>query len=245
LEVWNSIKVMERAGYLEFQESGFVPSMLQFLVDRTQLYDFQLKNKKFQHLIDTLLRLYPHITNQMVVISERKIAEAIKIPYENLKFLMLNLKNEKIVDYQLNSNKPKIIFLKERVDIRDLDLNLKLYEFRKKRAENQTERVIHYLESSICRSVLLLDYFDEKGTPCGKCDVCLSEKKPVVTEEERALFLNRIIEIVKREKVSPEELISRFSILKKELVSELIHHLITERILLENQGILRYNFKAS
>lgn len=43
----------------------------------------------------------------------------------------------------------------------------------KEKYENRLSRMIDFADSDErCRSVMLLDYFGEESSPCGKCDVC-------------------------------------------------------------------------
>ena len=60
---------------------------------------------------------------------------------------------------------------------------------RKRREHKRLDALLGYCEAPACRRVTLLDYFGERGEPCGNCDVCLDPSGRVDgTEDARKVL---------------------------------------------------------
>ena len=64
-----------------------------------------------------------------------------------------------------------------------MQLSEDVYYNRKKRALNRWESAKKFLNSSTCREMYLLDYFGQKSSPCGKCDICKEKQKIEVNDK--------------------------------------------------------------
>jgi ATP-dependent DNA helicase RecQ len=56
--VYNSLKILQREGYLEYTEEVDNPSRIYFTVSRDDLYKFQVANAAFDGFIKLVLRSY-------------------------------------------------------------------------------------------------------------------------------------------------------------------------------------------
>ncbi len=170
----SALKILEMDGYLEMTDELVRPALVHFIVDRDDLYKFQIANSDFDAFIKLLLRSYTGIFTEYVSIDEEILAKRAGISrdlvYKYLKFLA----SYKIIDYLPQKDTPFIVMNKERIDISRLVISNETYQVRKKIYESQVESVIDYANNtSVCRSRQLLNYFNEKNsTRCGYCDVC-------------------------------------------------------------------------
>ena len=170
----SALKILEMDGYLEMTDELVRPALVHFIVDRDDLYKFQIANSDFDAFIKLLLRSYTGIFTEYVSIDEEILAKRAGISrdlvYKYLKFLA----SYKIIDYLPQKDTPFIVMNKERIDISRLVISKENYQVRKKIYESQVESVIDYANNtSACRSRQLLNYFNEKNsTRCGYCDVC-------------------------------------------------------------------------
>jgi len=177
--VYNSLKILQREGYLEFTDEVDNPSRIYFVVSRDDLYKFQVANADFDAFIKLILRSYTGLFNGYVYIDEELLARRAGIDQDKVYNFLKHLRKSKIIDYVPRNQTPFIYFSKERIRLSRLKISKENYDFRKKDFLERVQSVIHYASgTTTCRSQLLLQYFGENDSPeCGKCDVCQSMHK--------------------------------------------------------------------
>ncbi len=177
--VYNSLKILQREGYLEFTDEVDNPSRIYFVVSRDDLYKFQVANADFDAFIKLILRSYTGLFNGYVYIDEELLARRAGIDQDKVYNFLKHLRKSKIIDYVPRNQTPFIYFSKERIRLSRLKISKENYDFRKKDFLERVQSVIHYANSTTtCRSQLLLQYFGENDSPeCGMCDVCQSMHK--------------------------------------------------------------------
>jgi len=177
--VYNSLKILQQEGFLEFTDEVNSPSRIYFIVNRDELYKFQVANVSFDGFIKLLLRSYTGLFTGYVRVDEKLLAKRAEIEEELVYKYLTSLNSNKIIDYIPRKKTPFIIFTKERIPVSRLVISKLNYDARKTNYLKRIEAVIHYAEShSKCRSQLLLEYFGEKDSPrCGQCDVCKSRNE--------------------------------------------------------------------
>ncbi len=230
LEVLSALKVLEQSGWISMTESVYVPSSLMLLINREELYGFQLRNRKYELLLKTLTRVYEGVFSDPTFINETALAFALKIQKDELLRLLDLLKKENILDYQPKKDKPQITFLKERLNADDITIDVKLYNFRKERYLFRIEKMIQYMNSQHCRSKMLLEYFGEKNVKkCGTCDFCLNERKnSTLSGEDFERYKEKIIALLKKEKLTIKQVIDSFATNRHEKVIQTLEYLINE-----------------
>lgn len=176
LHTFNSLKILEREGYLELTDEVDKAGMVHFRVERDDLYRFQVANQAFDGFIKLLLRSYSGMFTEYRPISEELLAKRANISVD-LVFKYLNhLDSAKIIHYVPRKKTPFIVLLVERVEAQRLRITEENYGERRRLYEQQINAVLHYGESTdVCRSRQLLAYFGETESKlCGRCDVCES-----------------------------------------------------------------------
>ena len=194
---FNSLKLLEESGYLELSEAVFSPSKLMFIVDREEIYKVEVANRNVEPYIKAILRTYGGVFEDYIAIDERVIAKSLRTSVENIVQALKVLQRYKLIDYIPQTDKPRLTFLRERVERKRLKLDQKLYDFRKNVRANNIKAVIHYADNTEkCRSQELVAYFGElKSTTCGVCDICLEKKKKKTADAD----FNSLIQVVKAE----------------------------------------------
>lgn len=194
LEVYNSLKFLEREGYVQQNEGIKNPSKIYFRLNREDLYRFQVENPFFDAFIKLLLRSYSGLFTEYVAINEKEIAKRSEIKTEVVKSFLDRLKKFNVIDYIPQKTKPQIVFTRERTDEKNLHISKETYQYRKQSAKSRLQSVIDYVQSdNRCRSQLLLAYFGEGETfRCGKCDVCRERNRLDINELEFDNILERI-----------------------------------------------------
>ena len=172
--VYNSLKILQREGYLEFTEEVDSPSRVYFSVSRDELYKFQVANAAFDAFIKLILRSYTGLFTGYVLIDEELMAKRAGIDRDKVYAYLKNLRQSGIIDYIPRNKTPFIYFNKERIKLDRIRISKENYDLRKRDLKERIQSVIDYLTgTSTCRSQMLLKYFGETSSPeCGICDVC-------------------------------------------------------------------------
>lgn len=197
--MYNSLKMLQLEGYLEFTEEVDNPSRVYFTVSRDDLYKFQVSNAEMDGFVKLLLRSYTGLFTGFVSVDEGLLAKRGGISQEQVYQFLKHLRQAKIIDYVPQNNTPYIFFTRERVAVERLKISRENYGIRKEDFQNRIEAVIHYASSTThCRSQMLLEYFGESDAPrCGSCDVCKSLAQLELTGyefEQISLQIKKILE---------------------------------------------------
>ena len=200
LEVFNSLKLMEREGFFALSEAMDTPSKVFIKASREDLYRFQVEYAEFDAMIKYLLRNYPGILSDFVKIKEEQISLKLGVNVEKVENTLKNLEKYNFLTYIQRSDKPQIQYLTERQDTRYFTLSDEVYRDRKDDATKRVQAVIDFVNNDTeCRSVQLLRYFGEKiKSRCGKCDVCNIRNQMNINDEEYKNISNIILDELKK-----------------------------------------------
>ncbi|WP_372750931.1 ATP-dependent DNA helicase RecQ [Labilibaculum sp.] len=186
LQAFNSLKVLQRAGYLELTDDVEHETRIHFCIERDELYKFQVANKDFDSFIKILLRSFTGLFTDFIPINIDLLAKRIKTRKEVIVNYLKELSKYKVIQYIPRKKTPFIIYTQERLPLNFIKFSREVYQERKENLTQKINSVIQYAEStSICRSKFLLEYFGQKQAPiCGKCDICKEAEKKDVSEAE-------------------------------------------------------------
>lgn len=190
--VFRCLKLLEKEGYVYLNETAYEISSIHMKMGVRGLYDFMVRQPKFESFVQTLLRSYGGIFEGYVRISENKLAGRFKKSTGEIVQLLKKLDQLGVWDYRAASNLPSVTFISPRHPDEDFTLNQRIYGILKKNAALRYETMIGYItQKELCRARYLLRYFGEKPTEdCGRCDVC-RKKSPVPAAGERLSYIRR------------------------------------------------------
>ncbi len=196
-QTYYAIKKLESEGFIQLNEAFFAPSKVFISIDPSSIYEFQVANPGLDKLLKTLLRTYGgELYANFVGISEKQIGRNIEAHYTKVIDGLERMAKLGVIIYDKQKEKPQIVFTTPRQDAGKMAFNLVLYEKLKSTATLQVSTMIDYVsQSALCRNSFLLKYFGETPTVnCGKCDVCLKNKrafddKPNLSYHEEILAL--------------------------------------------------------
>ncbi len=179
-----ALKILERAGYIEYNTDPNSDPRIVFLISRDHLYMLNELSPLEDRLITTLLRNYGSLFIDYTYIDEDMIAAQAGLTSQQIYLLLKGLTQKRILHFVPRSKTPFITYTRDRVDGKDLIITRDVYEDRKEQFAKRINTVIGYATNdNICRSRQLLRYFDEpRSTDCGQCDVCLAHKRMPDTE---------------------------------------------------------------
>ena len=177
IEVFHTLKILEKEGFLVLSDSFDEPSKVMIKATRDDIYGFQVNNPQYSELVKYMLRSLPGVMSDFVKINEEVMAKKIGMPVEKAIEQLKKLESYNFLSYAQRNDKPQVLFLSVFVDVRHFGLSKENYYDRKKEAEERVKAVIDFVNNDEeCRSVQLLRYFNEKtNKTCGRCDACLKK----------------------------------------------------------------------
>ena len=208
--VYNSLRLLQRQGFLEYTHEVDSPSRVYFIVSRDDLYKFQVANASFDGFVKLILRSYTGLFSGYVPIDEDLLSKRANITGEVTYKYLTQLNAHKIIDYIPRKKTPYIVFTKERLGISRVVISKENYSHRKADFQERVDAVIDYASSQTnCRSQMLLAYFGEIGSKrCGQCDVCQSKNSLDLSQFEFDQIANQVKELLKNP-LAYEELVMR------------------------------------
>lgn len=186
LEVFNSLKLIEKEGLIAMTEAMNTPSQIMITAGREDLYRFQMEYPAFDQTIKFMLRSFPGILSDFVRIREEQFSVALGISVEKVCGILKKLESYNFLTYIQRSDKPQIQFVTERQDTKHFTLSDEIYRDRKEDASRRVQAVIDFVNNDKeCRSVQLLRYFGENiRSRCGRCDVCSIRNQMRINDAE-------------------------------------------------------------
>jgi ATP-dependent DNA helicase RecQ len=238
--VYNSIKLLQREGYIEHIEEVNNSARVYFKVRRDELYKFQVENSSFDAFIKLLLRSYTGLFTDYVNISEHTLARNAKTTPETINRYLTQLSSLKIIHFIPRRINPIIIYTKERVAEKQLKISADNYDKRKKRYESRVEHVINYASHETkCRSEILLKYFGQENSGrCGKCDICLSTHDSGISNYSFNLISDSITKVLQEKKLKINDLLEAINISKEKEheAIQIARYLLDNDIIAKNEA---------
>jgi len=229
LETHFAIKRLEGEGYVQLSEGYYSPSRIFVQLNSTALYEFQVMNPEHDALLRLLLRMYGgEMFTNFVKISERKLADNLRKPEQEVRRKLEYLHKLQVIVYEPQNDAPQLIFTKARQDAMNLPLNHKKLDELRARALHQVKEMGNYVESTNrCRTQLLLAYFNEiTDQSCRICDYCLAQRKKQREEQDLAELRSKVLELIQDKPYLPKELVQQFAPKDAETITSLIRQLV-------------------
>ncbi len=237
----SALRILTRAGYLEYTDDQDNASRLMFTLRRDELYKLKETGDDMDLLIQTVLRSYTGLFTDYTFIDEESLAVRTGLTRGRVYELLLHLSRLHIASYIPRKKTPYVIYTRGRVDARQLHISPQAYEERKARYEKRINTMLEYAANdTICRSRLLLHYFGEKNEHnCGVCDTCLKHRtrhaKEHMTDRQLEECVTRMLE---GQALTPAMIAKQLPDDKDQLAKVLRQLLDKERIF-TNNGMLQ------
>ena len=178
IQVDSALKILTRAGYLEYTDEQDNASRLIFTLNRDELYRIHENNEDTEKLLRTILRSYTGLFTDYAYINEDTLALRSGLNRQQVYDTLIALSKRRILNYIPGKKPPYIVYTRERMEPRYVQITREAYEERRERMADRIKSMITYATSSRCRQQMLLEYFGEKADyECGYCDNCIERKK--------------------------------------------------------------------
>ena len=230
IEVFHTLKILEKEGFLLLSDSFDEPSKVMIKASRDDIYGFQVNNPQYSELIKCMLRSLPGVLTDFVKINEEVLAKKAGLASDKVVEQLKKLESYQFLSYAPRNDKPQVLFLSEFVDSKHFGLSKENYYDRKKDAEQRVKAVVDFVNNNEeCRSVQLLRYFNEKTRKnCGRCDVCLKQGRLQVPYDS----IEQRVQSVMRETGQPmKDILSQCSDFETSQVLDAIRFLVDNDVL--------------
>jgi ATP-dependent DNA helicase RecQ len=194
----NALGTLSQAGYISFSENVFLPSKVEFTIQKERLYAFEKEQPALEPLIKALLRSYEGIFDNLVNVQEKQLVRLLQKDETLVRQELQQLTTLGVIRYQPKKESPQVFFLYDRVPASQVRIDAMLYEKRKQVYTHKIKSIIGYASKNDgCRSQVIRHYFGERHVePCGICDVCLQKKAMLMSQQEVERLGNKILEIL-------------------------------------------------
>jgi len=224
VETFNGIRILEKEGYVSLSEAIHTPSKVKMLADKNDVYRFQVENRELSPFVDLLLRMYTGLFTDFVRIDEFSIARKMNADKMIVIKGLKQLNKLGLIVYEAASDSPRITFLSDRIDHKNVIFSQDHYYNRKEEAIKRLASMKTYLSGTTrCRSQLLLDYFGEtQSRRCAMCDVCEKRSDTGLSEYKFNEVLDRVKPALREAPMPYDKVLAMFGSMDSEKATSAI-----------------------
>ena len=240
IQVDSALKILTRAGYLEYTDEQDNNSRLMFTLTKEELYRIHETSPETEKLINIILRSYTGVFTEYAYINEETLSLRTGMTRQQVYDTLISLTRRRILNYIPGKKTPYIIYTRERQEADRLIFTKEVYEDRKESFIRRIEAMTEYAETEDkCRSRMLLLYFGEKNEHnCGQCDVCLSSHSSGIRQGVFDEISRAIEEALKEKDMTTSALMEKLESYDKENVTKALSYLLAEEIIHQKNGML-------
>ena len=182
-----ALRILERSGYLHYEDNPDGKARVMFLLGRNDLYLLDQLSPGQDAVVTALLRSYGSLFVDLTYIDEAMIARQAELTTQQVYFALKSLAARHIIKFIPRRKIPFITYTRDRVDGNKVVIPKEVWESRREQYEKRIKSMIHYAKNDEeCRSKQLLAYFgEENDSECKQCDVCLANREDDKEKELR------------------------------------------------------------
>ena len=182
-----ALRILERSGYLHYEDNPDGKARVMFLLGRNDLYLLDQLSPSQDAVVTALLRSYGSLFVDLTYIDEAMIARQAELTIQQVYFALKSLAARHIIKFIPRRKIPFITYTRDRVDGDKVVIPKEVWESRREQYEKRIKSMIHYAKNDEeCRSKQLLAYFgEENDNECKQCDVCLANREDDKEKELR------------------------------------------------------------
>ena len=233
----SALKILARAGYLEYETEPDSRTRMRFILERDQLYMLQSTTPNEEALIAAALREYSGLFVDYRYIDESRLAQLSGLDKQQVYLILKSLAQRHIISFIPQRSNPLVTYTRDRVLSEDIVIPPSVYEERKEQFANRIKSMVNYaMNGSMCRSRQLLMYFGEDNAhDCGQCDVCIAQRNSSDKDNEERETRQKILDLLAdNEGHTLEELMSLAK--QRESFDNALRYLLLEEIISSDNG---------
>ena len=184
IRVHAALQILDRAGYIAYDEEADHQARVRVLVSREDLYRLSQVTADEERVIIALLRNYGGLFADYGFIDEGVVAQQAGLTQPQTYDILKTLSERRLLSFIPRKQIPYIRYCQRREDAEHVMIPRQVYEDRLEQYRERIHAMLRYAQSTDrCRSRQLLEYFGEQTShDCGQCDVCLQDRGLLVTE---------------------------------------------------------------
>ena len=240
IQVDSALKILNRAGYIEYTEEQDNQARVMFTLSRNELYRLENTSPNEEKVITALLRSYGGLFTEYNFIDGSFLAMQTHLQPHQIYMTLKGLCERHILHFIPQKKTPYIRYTQRREDMANVQLPPAIYEVRKEKFRERIHAMISYATNDqFCRSRQLLHYFGEDNNhECSQCDVCLSHRhEGLVSEPRLNSAMQQILTFLDDGKQHPLTDLRGIQLPTDELDAAL-EYLFAEEYVLQNDGFI-------
>ena len=173
------LQFLDRQGIITLDYLKSNKASLQFNIESREVIRYCSLNTKDALIIETILRNYTGVFEQITTINTALLAAKSGKSEEKVVAVLKNLQTLEMIELKLQSNDISILYNEPREDSYTINRVVKLLENQNQIKIEHYNQMLHFVSDNLsCKSVLISNYFGEENPKnCGICSFCNSQKK--------------------------------------------------------------------
>ena len=240
IQVNSALKILARAGYIDYEDERDNMSQLTMLLGRDDLYRLDGLDGDENAVITSLLRNYGGLFSDFCYIDESLISCQTGIDRNQVYDILKELNRRHILRFIPRKAIPHVRYVQRREASERLVFGKDVYDDRKSEYVERINAIMQYAENDdVCRSRQLLKYFgEERSADCGQCDVCLAHSKRPSSASQKAAVEAAIRGLLADERPHPVTDLGRLAY-DRDIIKETLEFLISEEAVAVSDGTIR------
>lgn len=213
IKTQKAIHILERNQIVFIEDAYLRPAKIGFKIPQNELFEFYRNKPDLEQFTKQLIRTFEGVFSMSRNVDLEYFAKKNHYNLNDVKALLIRLEELEIISYEKSNSDVKIAFLVAKTQKERFDINTEFYFNTKKQYEDKIKAVIEFIElKKGCRSIYLLNYFDEKtDKTCGICDLCQNKKDDKIKPDVALQVRNNILKNLQKNVFVPLEYILRIN----------------------------------
>lgn len=241
-KTYQAFLFLDRQGIITLTQNFSYKTYIQFIVSNDEILNYMHLNPFEEKLFIHIIHNYRGTNEIETNIDLRAISKKINIPELKIIEIINSWQNKGLCTFSNLDNDTTIVLNEIREDEITINRAIKHLKQQNKIKLQQFDAMVDYIENQdICKSRLILEYFDESLTEdCRICSVCTSKRKEKQVFFSKENFKKKILALLKDNEIDSQE-IQNHTKLTSDLLIEILNELIDEKKITYNN--IKYKLK--
>ncbi|KOS06139.1 ATP-dependent DNA helicase RecQ [Flavobacterium akiainvivens] len=217
VKAFNALQFLDRQGVLTLSKEFSEKVSVQFIIPSKEVIRYISLNPADEEAVLTILRNYTGIFEMETGVNTAMVAKKAKTNEAAIIAMLEKMEQKGVIALRKTGNDSSILFNEIREDSHTINRIAKFLTQQNDIKVRQFESVVHYaVDTTRCKSRLILEYFDEKPEEdCGICSYCIAKKSTPKSPVETA---TAILELLKEGELSSRHIEDKLGLTPQETI---------------------------